>query len=60
MARMDRDRWALATTVWDPRTNRGWRRHKWLQDMKTVEGMNLMVLARDRVRCKQTIKDLSY
>ena len=63
MGRMDQERWALATTVWDPRTggrNRGRPRHRWLLEMKTVVGMNWTVLARDRVRWKEIIKDLSY
>ena len=39
VARMDQENWALATTVWDPRTgrrNRGWPRHRWSQEMKIV------------------------
>ena len=62
-ARMDQESRALATTVWDPRTvrrNRGWPRHRWSQEMKTVEGMNWMVLALHRWRWKETIKDLGY
>ena len=63
VARREQERWALATTVWVPRTsrrNRGWPRHRWSQEMKTVVGTNWMVLARDRVIWKETIKDLSY
>ena len=63
VVRMDQKRLAVATTVWDPRTgrrNRGWPRYRWLQDIETVVETNWMVLARDRMKWKETLKDLSY
>jgi hypothetical protein len=51
MARMDQERMAYATTVWDPRIGRRNRerpRRKWDQEFREVVGNQWSRIARDR------------
>jgi hypothetical protein len=51
VARLDQERWAYATTVWDPRIgrrNRGRTRRRWDQEIREVVGNQWSRIARDR------------
>ncbi|KAJ4444449.1 hypothetical protein ANN_06241 [Periplaneta americana] len=61
VARLPADRWAYATTVWDPRRGRRGRgrpRRRWAQDFVDVIGPQWTRIARDREKWKDIILDL--
>lgn len=61
VARLPADRWAYATTIWDPRRGkrgRGRPRRRWAQDFIEVIGPQWSRLARDRREWRITILDL--
>jgi hypothetical protein len=52
---MDQERWAYATTVWDPRIgrrNRGRPRCRWDEKFREVAGNQWSRVARDRGKWK--------
>jgi hypothetical protein len=62
VARMDQERWAHATTVWDPRTgrrNRGRPRRRWDQEFRVVVGNQWSRIARDRGKWKDAFLDIN-
>jgi hypothetical protein len=59
---MDQERWAYATTVWDPRIgrrNRGRSRRRWDQEFREVVGTQCSRIARDRRKLKDTFLDIN-
>jgi hypothetical protein len=59
---MDQERWAYATTVWDPRigrTNRGRPRRRWDQEFREVVGNQWSRIARDRGKWKDAFLDVN-
>jgi hypothetical protein len=59
---MDQERWAYATTVWDPRIgrrNRGRPRRIWDQEFREVVGNQWATIARDRGKWKDAFLDIN-
>jgi hypothetical protein len=59
---MDQERWAYATTVWDPRIgrrNRGRPRRRWNEEFREVVGNQRSRTARDRGKWKDTFLDIN-
>ena len=61
VARLHQDRWAYATTMWDPRRgkrSRGRPRQRWRQEFSAVMGGTWTRVARDRVKWKEIVTNM--
>jgi hypothetical protein len=59
---MDQERWAYATTVWDPRIgrrNRGRPRRRWKHEYREVVGNQWSRIARDRGKWTDAFLDIN-
>jgi hypothetical protein len=62
VARMDQERWAYATTVWDPRIGRRNRERpqcRWDQEFREVVGNQWSRIARDRGKWKDALRGIN-
>lgn len=62
-ARLQQDRWAYVTTMWDPRIgkrSRGRPRRRWSDDFTRTLGAKWSRTARDRIKWRDTMKDLTH
>jgi hypothetical protein len=62
VVRMDQERWAYATTVWDPgtvRRHRGRPRRRWDQEFREVVGNQWSRIARDRGKWRDAFLDIN-